>query len=383
VTAPAALPAARLESADFVGSIRPDQLVYVLCNVGDGDAQVVALPEDATGARRAVVVDVASRSKVSALLRAFPSAGLLPAPDAGGAFAPGSIALMVATHPHQDHIGGMAGVLREFGPAVAELWDSGYFHTIPAYHDLMAAIEALPFLVYAQPTSGFRRWIGDVEVTVLAPSVQLRNRFDTYGVEINDASVSLRLEFPASRVEQRDAERRYVGRAGTQALVLGGDAQTLSWAVVAADFPSLGPDASAAARAAIQEASGPDALRATVLKVAHHASKHGVNLELVERVAPALTLVSSVGGGGAYGFPHAVAQGLIREALDPSTTSGREHPPDHELGIFYTSDTDDAGATLGSIAVVLGAGSRTLWRFGDRPSDPIDLTAARRWRDPA
>jgi hypothetical protein len=380
VTAPVPLPAARLEAGDFVGSIRPDQLVYFLCNVGDGDAQIVVLPEDATGARRTVIVDAASRSKVSALLHALPGAGLLPAPDAGGAFVPGSIALVVATHPHQDHIGGMAGVVREFGPAVAELWDSGYFHTIPAYHDLMAAIESLPFLVYAQPTSGFRRWIGDVEITVLSPSVQLRNRFDTYGVEINDASVSLRLEFPASRVEQRDAERRYVGRTSTQALVLGGDAQTLSWSVVAADFPALGPDASAAARAAISDTCGPDALRATVLKVAHHASKHGVNLELVERAAPALTLVSSVGGGGAYGFPHDVAQGLIREALDPSTTSGREHPPDHELGIFYTSDTDDGGATVGSIAVVMGKGTTALWRFGDRPSEGIDLATARRWR---
>jgi hypothetical protein len=274
----------------------------------------------------------------------------------------------------------MPGVLEEFGSVVAELWDSGYWHTIPAYHELMAAIERLPFLLYAQPTSGLRRWIGDVEITVLAPSIQLRNRFDTYGVAINDASISLRLEFPASRVEQRDADRRYVGRRATQSLLLGADAQTLSWSVVAADFPALGPDPTPAG-AEIRSASGTDALRATVLKVAHHASKHGVNLELVERIAPALTLVSSVGGEGAYGFPHTVAQGLIREALDPTTGSGGEHPPDHELRVFYTSDTDDAGAVLGSMAVVMSGTRWSLWRFGDRPPEHIDLTRGRRWRD--
>jgi hypothetical protein len=36
-------------------------------------------------------------------------------------------------------------------------------------------------------------------VTVLSPSVQLRNRYDSYGTEINDSSISLRLDFPVSR----------------------------------------------------------------------------------------------------------------------------------------------------------------------------------------
>ena len=93
-----------------------------------------------------------------------------------------------------------------------------------------------------------------------------------------------------------------------------------------------------------------------MLKVSHHASKHGVNLELVERIDPALTLVSSVAGGGSYRFPHTVTQELIREAIDPTTTSGDPHPKDWELGIFYTSDTTDLGGTrLGSFAVVIGA----------------------------
>ena len=45
-----------------------------------------------------------------------------------------------------------------------------------------------------------------------------------------------------------------------------------------------------------------DLLKADVLKVSHHGSKHGVNLELVERIAPKVTLISSVGGGGQFNF---------------------------------------------------------------------------------
>jgi hypothetical protein len=90
--------------------------------------------------------------------------------------------------------------------------------------------------------------------------------------------------------------------------------------------------------------------------------------------------VSSVAGGGSYRFPHTVTQELIREAIDPTTTSGDQHPPDWELGIFYTSDTTDLGGTrLGSFAVVIGPSRRTVWRMLDTTTGAIDLTSALRW----
>jgi hypothetical protein len=122
--------------------------------------------------------------------------------------------------------------------------------------------------------------------------------------------------------------------------------------------------------------------------VSHHGSKHGVNLELVERIGPRVTLVSSVGGAGRYNFPHQVAITGVREALDPTTTSGQAHAPDHELGIHYTAATTQRGGAtvpLGSIAVVLPAargGTMQLWRFGDSEDDRIDLGAAVRMSRP-
>ena len=120
-------------------------------------------------------------------------------------------------------------------------------------------------------------------------------------------------------------------------------------------------------------------LSADVFKVPHHASKHGLNLELVEAIDPSFCLISSVGGGGKYNFPHLVALESLREGIEPTAQSGADHKPDYELGIHYTFGEDDAGLPLGSMAVVMspGGGTRQLWRFGDTSVQRVDLSAAR------
>ena len=277
--------------------------------------------------RRAIVVDSASPTKIPRLLRSLVGAGLLPA-QTGSQTQPvdGAIALVVATHPHRDHIGGISQLLTGFAGAVSEMWEPGYYHTGPDYIEMMNAIESQASLLYAQPTSGLRRWFGNVAVTVLTPSIQLRNRFDTYGVEVNNASISLRVEFPATRVVQRADDRSLLDTPNTKSLILGADAQTLSWSYADTDFPVLAASDTAAAKA-IKAATGSDPFRSQVLKVSHHASKHGVNLELVERIKPALTLVSSVAGGGSYRFPHTVTPGADPRGDRPDDDERRRASP--------------------------------------------------------
>jgi hypothetical protein len=163
-----------------------------------------------------------------------------------------------------------------------------------------------------------------------------------------------------------------------RSLILGADSQTLSWAQVIIDFPQLGPDESVVS-VALKKARGVRPLAADVLKVSHHGSKHGVNLELVEQVDPAISLISSALGGSVYNFPHLVALECIREGLEPTTQSGHKHSRDYELGIHYTCGEDSKAASLGSIALVISPTGRKrhLWRFGDREDDYIDLGNAR------
>ena len=115
----------------------------------------------------------------------------------------------------------------------------------------------------------------------------------------------------------------------------------------------------------------------------------GLNLELVEEITPAVSIVSSVHDGGKYGFPHAVSQEALREALDPisSKPPGSPHKSDAELRILYTSSCEqtdgkaDRAKPLGTVALVVGAGGRReIWRFCDGAADTIDLTRGRRVR---
>ena len=132
-------------------------------------------------------------------------------------------------------------------------------------------------------------------------------------------------------------------------------------------------------------ALGADPLKAQVFKVPHHASKHGLNIELVERMAPNLCLISSTAGTGRYGFPHHLAVEAIREAQQPVVTSRAKRKPDHELGIHYTSAKDTKKRSLGSIALLVSPQKSSrlrMWRFGDQPTDPVDLKGAREFVKP-
>jgi beta-lactamase superfamily II metal-dependent hydrolase len=384
---PASISEARFTAGVFLDSVQDDDLVYFCCNIGDADAQVVVLPKSADGVRRVVVVDAGATDKVTDLLQALDDAGIVSFANPADT----TIALVVATHPHHDHVAGMEQLFRLFGPHVAEFWEPGFFHTSASYGKMLREVAKLPSVVYSQPTSGLRRFFGPVALTVLSPSVHLRNRFDTYGVEINDSSISLRFEHPARAVFDTatlGGQSNWAANAKSATLILGADAQTLSWSFVATDFPFLAASSSAQAKAIDAATGDKDMLRADVLKVSHHASKHGINLELVERIKPAVTIVSSTAGGTKYGFPHTVTQNLIREALDPvagspdpATGQPRDYKSDEELGLFYTSDTTTAAGSpdAGSLGLILRGRRRELWRFGDSPGQAIDLANGRQW----
>jgi competence protein ComEC len=365
----------------FEQSVSPEDLVHFVLNVGDGDTQLLLLPAEDRGkgvrTRKAIVVDVVPYAKLEQLIDALQAGGLLD--DEGTPFE-----LVVATHPHADHISGMGSFLKARKQQIRAFMEPGFVMPSASYLRMMDALAGAG-IDHMQPSGGTVRFIDQVKVTVLAPGIGLKNRYDSYGVDPNNSSIVLKVEFPARRYYIPGKDGTYDKLPSGATLLLGGDAQTLSWSQVLVDNPQLAADNSAVAEA-LRKARGVEPLRADVFKVAHHGSKHGINLELVEEVAPAVSLISSVGGGGKYNFPHRVALEELREGLQKTTGSGAAHSPDHELGIHFTAgrEAGEGRKPLGTIAVVVGPSGRSprVWRFGDEPGEQVDLDAGRPFEKP-
>src|SRR3954452_2874926 len=149
-------------TGDFVAAVRPTDLVYFVVNVGDGDTQLLLLPANAAGQRRCIVIDCIRATKLFALIEALVASGLLAQVEP-------LLELVIATHPHDDHISGMAALLKRFGDQhIGEVWESGYYQPSAAYLEMMRELEDRA-ITTLQPASGTIRFLGQVKLTVLAP----------------------------------------------------------------------------------------------------------------------------------------------------------------------------------------------------------------------
>jgi hypothetical protein len=376
----------------------PTALVYFLLNVGDGDTQLMLLPPDSSDhIRRLIIVDVATTGKLPSLIEALhavavPSATGEETPLIQPPGSPSQIRLLVATHPHADHIGGMSDLLNRYNHpgCIDQFWEPGYYFPSPTFHKLMTQLETSPWIRRLQPTSGTTCYFDTVKITVLGPGVGLRTRFDSYGVDVNDASVTLMAEYPAAQMyaeadpSRPGQNRRFITRKSWR-LLLGADAQFTSWAQATIDFPDLKQTQNPVLAKELNATRGNrDYLATDIFKLSHHASKHGISLELLERAGATYALVSSVSGGGSYNFPHALAMDAAREARQAIAKSGAPRQTDHDLGIHATGGilSGSSRQALGSIAALVPQHSRPqgkirLFRLMDQPRENIDLARAR------
>lgn len=174
-----------------------------------------------------------------------------------------TIDLVVASHGHADHIGGLIDVVRHFRPRF--YMDNGVPHTTQTYRRLMEALlEAETQLI--EPTSR-RIALGDAEVFVLPPPGDPE-------WEQNDNSVGLVLEWGDFRAS------------------FGGDAEDRQWTWWLENHP--------------------DRLRPVALhKSSHHGSRSGDTAEGISALEPEL-IVLSLAADNRYGHPHAQALELYR-----------------------------------------------------------------------
>jgi beta-lactamase superfamily II metal-dependent hydrolase len=166
----------------------------------------------------------------------------------------GPLEVMVATHPHADHIGGLTAVLGTFD--VQEVWYSGESSTSQTYSNFMSAVEAEGAEVHVA-----RR--GDV-IGVGGLSFKVLNPANITGTT-NNNSVVLELSY------------------GQVDFLFEGDAEHEAEASMVA--AGLVPDVE-------------------ILKVGHHGSRTASSASFLA-VAKLEVAVYMAGTGNTYGHPHA------------------------------------------------------------------------------
>jgi len=229
--------------------VRPRGLLVVtVLDVGQGDSILIDLPDG-----DAMLVDGGGDRLVSRDVGAAVVAPLLARHRRA------SLAAVIASHPHPDHITGLAAVLRSM--RVDALWDNEHgarLHSTGPYARMLDAAHARSVAVLGPSAlCGPARAFHGVTLEVVAPCPNVEPR-----ASANDGSFVLRLAF------------------GRSSVLLPGDLE------IAGEHSVLSR-----------------LRRTTVLKLGHHGSRTSTSDALLDVVRPAVA-VASAGHPSPFGHPH-------------------------------------------------------------------------------
>jgi competence protein ComEC len=238
------LPAAASWMGRPATPLEKGKLYLFTFDVGQGDSSLFVLPDGET-----ILIDAGPEDAGKKLVKELKKLGIR------------KIDLLVATHPHSDHIGGMKQVLSNF--PVSNVWDSGFIHGSPPQNIFYRMIKDKN-ISFGRPKKGFHEKMGDTVIEVLAPSRLIR------GTESDPNNNCLVLK---------------IAYGNTSFLMLA-DMEREQYSTIK-PLP-----------------------RATVLKAAHHGSVNGTSMDLLNEVRPSI-IILSYGKNNPYGYPHKKVVGAI------------------------------------------------------------------------
>ena len=193
------------------------------------------------------------------------------------------LSIIIATHPHSDHIGGMVDVVDRYRPEY--YLDPGIPHTSKIYRTLLDKVEEKK-LKYIRP-SGQTIHIQSAELFIFPVPDGIKN--------INNGSV-------VSRLSYKDFSMLFLG------------------------------DAELEEQAFIMKVNG-EKLSSKIMKVSHHGSNNGTDQRLLDAVRPEVSIIS-VGKDNPYGHPQ-------RETLELMEKNGiKVYRTDRDGAIAILSNGD-------------------------------------------
>jgi beta-lactamase superfamily II metal-dependent hydrolase len=270
-------------SVAITREIQPSQnLTMVFIDIGQGDSILVILPNTKT-----LLIDGGERQSSDKVLSTLQERGL------------SYIDVVVATHPHADHIGGLIDVINNVD--VGQVLDSGQVHTTQTFEDLLDAINAKQIPLRSVSEGDSITLDPTVKIDVLNPPASIPDGANNEA-EFNDNSVVLKVTY------------------GNFSVLLTGDMEERN-----------------EARLVFKNAT---ILDAEILKAGHHGSRTSSSSDFLNAVSPEVVIIS-LGAGNSYGHPH-------QEALDRVSASGAQYllRTDIDGTVTLTSDGDGSYSVL-------------------------------------
>jgi competence protein ComEC len=216
-------------------------------DVGQGDAILVQTP-----AGQNMLVDAGDNSYGDEVIKYITSQGVK------------ELDIVVGTHPHADHIGGLDTVIDHF--SVKKVYLPKVTHTTKTFRDLLAAVKDNGLKVTTAKAGAVLPLEG-LNAYFAAPVA------DSYE-SLNNYSAVIKIEY------------------GSHSFLLTGDAEAESEAQIL----STGTD-----------------IKTTVLKVGHHGSSSSTSPEFLQAAAPRYAVIM-LGEDNPYGHPHRETMELLNSA---------------------------------------------------------------------
>ena len=219
-------------------SVSANELIVHYLDVGQGDSEILQC------GNQTMLIDAGTNDSTKTLIQDIKNLGIT------------RFDIVIATHPHEDHIGGMDAVINQFD--IGTVYMPDVTTTTATFSDVLKALQNKN-LTPIHPTAGTVFNLDSAQCTVLAPN-------SPKYPDMNNYSIVIRVVF------------------GSNSFLFTGDAQTQSEAEMLAKGYNL---------------------QADVLKVGHHGSDTATSPAFLTAVNPKYAVIE-VGTGNDYGHPHAV-----------------------------------------------------------------------------